>query len=159
MEKIINSDIFKRGLILPDNSLHKIDHWERVEKYGLMISDVCKADKKVVSLFAYLHDARRINDSHDPEHGARAADLLTELLKAKIIELKNKQKNQLIEALTWHSFVSANSKDVTVQTCWDSDRLDLWRAQIEPDPKMMFTLFGSSKYMINFAKHLNNINE
>jgi hypothetical protein len=34
------------------------------------------ADKLGVSLFSYLHDARRENEGEDEEHGSRAATLL-----------------------------------------------------------------------------------
>ena len=44
----------------------------------------------------------------------------------------------LVEACAGHSdgFTKA---DITVQTCWDADRLDLGRVGIEPHPKYLCT--------------------
>lgn len=154
-EEIIEHQIFKSGIILKDTRVHSVEHWRRVEQYGLMMAEKNGADKKVVSLFACLHDARRENDEDDPEHGERAAILLIELIRANVLALTDLQYDQLKLALRMHNRDNAASDDVTVQTCWDSDRLDLWRANIEPNPKYMFTREGKGQEMIEFAKKLN----
>lgn len=153
-EKILSHEIFKSGIII-DSSIHSLEHWKRVEKYGLMMAEINGADKEVVSLFACLHDARRESDDHDPEHGERAAILLLELIKARVLALSNKQYDQLKLALRLHPITEAKSEDITVRTCWDADRLDLWRSGIKPNPQYMFTKEGKSSEMIKFARLLN----
>lgn len=152
IKRIINSPIFLDGIISAPDSLHDPSHWERVESFGHKIAKVNGADKDVISLFAYLHDARRENDDHDPEHGERAVILLDELIEANLIDISDKQYKQLIRALSVHNSLDASSDDVTVQTCWDADRLDLWRCDFIPNPDLMYTEFGKSKEMIDYAK-------
>lgn len=153
-EEILSHEIFKSGVIL-DSSVHSIEHWKRVEKYALMMAEKNGADKEVVSLFACLHDARRNTDGHDPEHGERAAVLLLELVKARVLALSDKQYDNLKLALRLHPITNAESEDITVRTCWDADRLDLWRSGIEPNPQYMFTEEGKNPEMIEFSRLLN----
>lgn len=157
MDNIISHPLFTQGFILVDSTIHCLDHFQRVEKLGHMIADNNQADKEVISLFAYLHDARRENDLADIGHGRRAALLLDELIAADIISITDKQYDQLKIALSCHELGHAKSDDLTIQTCWDADRLDLWRDGITPNPDLMFTKFGKSEEMINFAKELNSI--
>lgn len=149
---IINSPTFLSGIISAPDSLHDPNHWERVESFGHKIAIVNGADKKVISLFAYLHDARRENDDHDPAHGERAVILLDELIEEGLITLSDTQYDQLSKALSVHNKDYAKSEDITVQTCWDADRLDLWRCGFIPNPDLMYTEYGKSKEMIEYAK-------
>jgi uncharacterized protein len=41
--------------------------------------------------------------------------------------------------------------DVTVQTCWDADRLDLGRVGTTPDPNWLCTEVAKRSEMINWA--------
>lgn len=141
-------------MILPIDSIHGFSHWVRVEKLGLMIAEQNGAEKEVISLFAYLHDARRENEFTDPDHGKRAVVLLDELIKANIIEITMLQYNQLSKSLLWHNLDDANDSDITVLTCWDADRLDLWRVGDIPDPNRMFTDCGKSKKMMDYSEEL-----
>jgi uncharacterized protein len=68
-----------RNFCLQPESLHGPDHWQRVERNGLKIARESGADVLLVRLFAVLHDSRRMNETYDPDHGARAADWATEL--------------------------------------------------------------------------------
>jgi uncharacterized protein len=81
--------------------------------------------------------------------------LLDELIAAELVSLNDLQYQQLKFALCHHCHDDAASSDITVQTCWDADRLDLWRDNVEPNPNLMFTDYGKSQHMINFAKELN----
>lgn len=54
---------------LPHASVHGPAHWARVRLNGMRIAQVSGADRKVVELFAFLHDSQRRNDGTDPEHG------------------------------------------------------------------------------------------
>lgn len=154
MHNLIKHPVFTRGLVL-DGVIHGLSHWQRVERFGLMIADNNGADKKVISLFAYLHDARRENDLDDIDHGRRAADLLDELIDAGLVSLDNLQYKQLRIALACHNLDDAQSDDITIQTCWDADRLDYWRDGTIPNSNLMFTDYGKSDEMIEFARKLN----
>jgi uncharacterized protein len=152
LNTIINSDVFTRGLVLPATSIHGPSHSGRVARYGRLIAEQNGADLEVVQLFAFLHDARRENDHTDEFHGVRAAVLFRELVEAKLITLSSLQSSQLELALRMHNSREAASEDLTVQTCWDADRLDLWRVGTIPNPRYMFTDVGKSQEMIDFAK-------
>jgi uncharacterized protein len=56
----------------------------------------------------------------------------------------------LTYACAHHSegFTEAN---ITVQTCWDADRLDLGRVYIKPDPKRMCTDAAKSQALLKWA--------
>ena len=111
--------------------IHGVPHWARVLRNGLEISKQSGADMHVVRLFALLHDSCRENDWKDPEHGYRAADLSVELLD-KYFTATEDQMILLIESLCGHS-EGMISKNPTIQTCWDADRLDLGRVGKYPD--------------------------
>ena len=44
--------------------------------------------------------------------------------------------------------------DVTIQTCWDADRLDLWRIGIEPRPEYLYTEMAKKTEMIELAREI-----
>jgi uncharacterized protein len=141
---------FKLGL----DSIHGTEHWRRVEKFGLMLAEKTGADKDVISLFAYFHDSQRENEHLDPHHGARAAEFALELFKTGMLKASNKQFEQLVEACRSHSSPVAHSEDVTVQTCWDADRLDLWRVGETPHPRLLHTNAAKDPTMIQKARAL-----
>jgi uncharacterized protein len=97
----------------------------------MLIAKESGADLQVVELFAFLHDSQRYNDGTDPEHGPRAAEYA--LAKHGILfNLKPMQLNALITACRGHT-CERLSDSVTVQTCWDADRLDLFRVGVLPN--------------------------
>ncbi|MDP6528277.1 MAG: hypothetical protein QGI43_01090 [Gemmatimonadota bacterium] len=120
------------GYSLPPLGIHGIAHWGRVLETGLKLAQSTGADPAVVTLFAVFHDARRINEGTDPGHGRRGADLATSL--RPLLGLTDAQFDQLTHACAHHTD-GTTVGDATVQTCWDSDRLDLWRVGMTPhDP-------------------------
>jgi uncharacterized protein len=129
-----------RRFTLGDHSIHGPDHWQRVERNALEIAPHTGADVLLVRLFAVLHDSNRHNDSHDPEHGARAAAWARELNSVRF-RLESAQLELLCEAMTWHD-KGRISADPTIGTCWDADRLDLPRVGIRPVPRLMSTARG-----------------
>src|SRR4029077_8472868 len=52
---------------------HGVAHWARVLENGLRLAGETGANIEVVSLFAILHDSRRVSEATDPDHGPRAA--------------------------------------------------------------------------------------
>ena len=120
--------------------LHGIRHWDRVYENGqkLLTPDV---NSLVVGLFAYLHDSCRMDDGEDLYHGQRAAIWIDTLRNTYLKELSDEEIEQLKEACRLHTIVS-NTGDPTIDVCFDSDRLDLWRVGIIPDPDKLATERG-----------------
>ena len=138
------------------NSDHGISHWQRVDKIGLYLSKETGADTTVVSLFAYIHDSKRINEDYDPQHGARAALFTSELYKEKLLDITASQLNNLITACKFHSQSEIKPDNITIATCWDADRLDLWRLGATPDPEFLFSDYAKKKKSFEFSYGLNN---
>lgn len=128
---------------LGQHSLHGPDHWERVEAHGLKLATAtADADLVVVRLFGILHDVERQNESLDPEHGLRAAQLVQQL-NGDLFQVNNEQLELLRYACHWHAD-GLTSDDPTVGCCWDADRLDLTRVGIRPSREFMSTPLGQS---------------
>jgi len=133
-------NIVRRQYKLALQGIHGLSHWERVEKFGLFLADATKADKTVISYFAYLHDSQRLDESEDAEHGKRASEFVGELYKSKVVQLSPVRLQQLQFACRYHNERKMfDIDDVTIQTCWDADRLDLPRIGIKPNPDYLYT--------------------
>jgi len=127
----------RRKYDLDWTGLHGVRHWARVRKVGLELARVTGARTNVVELFSFLHDSCRRGDGHDPDHGRRAVGFATQL-RADCLELDDEDFTLLCEAIEYHSEGHLGA-DVTVQTCWDADRLDLERVGIQPEPHKVCT--------------------
>ena len=62
-------DFIRQRFQLDWQDIHGAPHWARVRQNGLILAQWTNANRKVVELFAFLHDVERQNDGHDPEHG------------------------------------------------------------------------------------------
>lgn len=120
------------------DGIHGISHWLRVREIGLALAARNGADKQVVAAFAMIHDACRQSNSGDFEHGVRAAALAKEL-NEELLHLSPIGLKYLRFACAHHTDGTATD-NVTIGTCWDADRLDLWRLGIEPDPGYLSTV-------------------
>jgi len=127
----------RRRYALDWNGIHGVSHWRRVHENGLRLAKATGARTAVVELFAYLHDALRVNNGIDPDHGARAAEWARSLC-GSAFHLAPDEMELLVVACHCHTD-GLTSGEVTVVTCWDADRLDLGRVGIEPDPKRLCT--------------------
>ena len=88
-------------------------------------------------MFALLHDHERLSDFGDMAHGARAGINAT-LLRGKYFDIDSEGFELLTAAMHGHS--SGDIKgDITIQTCYDADRLDLGRVGIMPMAKYLCT--------------------
>jgi uncharacterized protein len=137
---MVSSDLLaaiRRDFALSLGGIHGEAHWARVRENGLHLAQRTGADVQIVELFAYLHDSKRQNDGWDQEHGHRAAEF-AKTLDGSILELPARKLERLIYACTHHSY-GLTEADVTVQTCWDADRLDLGRIGVVPDPRRLCT--------------------
>ncbi len=118
------------GYSLPVMGIHGLPHWARVLDTGLRLAGRTGADARVVELFAVFHDARRGNEGIDPGHGRRGAELALRM-RADLPDLDDDRLALLTAACSSHTDGEIDG-DITLRTCWDADRLDLWRVGIEP---------------------------
>ncbi len=144
----------KNQFILDENGIHGIPHWERVERIGLYLAKGTKADKKVISLFALLHDSQRKNEDKDSNHGLKSASFVHQLYETGIIRITKQQLQELVYACKHHSDRHAKSDNITIQICWDSDRLDLFRLHIQPDPSYLLSDVAKKPESLEFAQSL-----
>ncbi|MBX3444310.1 MAG: hypothetical protein KF774_18045 [Planctomyces sp.] len=135
--------------VLPLDGEHGVAHWARVLENGLRLAGETGASVRVVSLFAVLHDSRRVNEIHDPDHGRRAARFAAKL-RGTVIDLCDDEFRLLATACEGHTHERTHP-DVTVQTCWDADRLDLGRVGIVPEPERLCTPTARQAELIRWA--------
>jgi uncharacterized protein len=139
----------RKEYVLPWNGRHGISHWARVRENGLRLAEKTGADPRVVELFAYLHDSKRRNERTDPGHGARAAEFVR-TLQGALIDLSEENLELLVYACAYHTD-GLTEADVTVQTCWDADRLDLGRVGIRPQARYLCTSAARDAEVIKWA--------
>lgn len=116
---------------------------------GLHLARETGARADVVECFALLHDSQRIHDGADGEHGARAADYVHRI-NGELLHLDGSGLDMLVFACAFHS-AGLTEADVTVQTCWDADRLDLGRVGIRPDPGRLCTASAKDNGLLERA--------
>lgn len=135
--------------LLPWNGLHGIAHWGRVLENGLRLAETTGADFEIVTLFALFHDSRRFNEGHDPGHGSRGATL-AEQFRGHYFHLSDERFGLLQYACTWHTDEVMHD-NITVQCCWDADRLDLGRVGMTPNRRYLNTLAAKSESILSWA--------
>ena len=132
----------------PTSKVHGLIHWMRVARFGDLLTRYQSArygadiDAEVVQWFAFIHDCRRKNDEYDTYHGPAAAEYVDVLRSTYLRDLSDEQVAKLKQACRLHT-TSHRTGDLTIDTCFDSDRLDLTRVGITPDPKRMATEAGT----------------
>lgn len=129
--------------------IHGAGHWARVRANGLVLAERTGADTVVVELFAVLHDLCRQNDGADHGHGARSAAMVLEL-SDPLLGLGHERAALLSYACLHHSD-GLTEADLTVQVCWDADRLDLGRVGMRPHPRYLCTSAARSSELIECA--------
>jgi uncharacterized protein len=134
---------------LPWNGVHGIAHWARVLENGRRLAAANGAKLEVVELFAVLHDSKRRNEGVDFIHGPQGARYAAGL-NGSLFHLSDPDMALLYKACAEHTNGGTRA-DVTVQTCWDSDRLDLGRAGITPRPSRLCTPAARDSQMIAWA--------
>lgn len=141
---------------------HGLPHWQRVERNGILLSTEIRegipyiredVNIRVVRLFAYLHDKCRLDNGMDLEHGVRAARMLHTLRNTILKQLADEEFSLLEMACRLHTTV-LRTGNLTVDTCFDADRLDLERVGIIPFHNKMATQNG--KY---WAVHLDKFHQ
>ncbi len=134
---------------LPLDGYHGVSHWARVLENGLKVAELSGANIEVVTLFSVLHDSQRVNESYDPRHGPRAAEYASSL-RGSFIYLSDEDFQLLFIACRDHTNELTHS-NVTIQTCWDADRLDLARVGINPIPDRLCTDVAKSPQILQWS--------
>jgi uncharacterized protein len=143
-------EAIRKQYLLPWNGIHGVGHWARVRENGLCVAaSLSGVNTRVVELFAVFHDARRNNEGTDKGHGYRGAELAKEL-RGLLYELADEEFALLYLACCYHTdgYTDGN---ITVQTCWDADRLDLGRVGKTPNPKYLCTTVAKDPDLIAWA--------
>lgn len=143
--------------ILSQHSNNGPQHWYAVTEIGrFLAARSLNVDPQVVELFAVLPDHGRMNEFHDPEHGARAADVLLDRL-ALVAELTEQQRSDLEYAIRWHNDAHAIATNTTVAACWSADRFQLLRLGIEPRLELLPLTEAHSAEAVTFSRQIAQI--
>lgn len=135
-----------KGYRLPVRGTHGVVHWARVLDNGLRVAELTGADARVVTLFALFHDSRRVNEHHDRDHGRRGSELARSM--RDLLNLDDVAFALLTKACDLHTD-GLTEADITIQACWDSDRLDLGRVGTIPKPNRLCT--DAARSLISWA--------
>ena len=157
LEMPLKSDVLKQPFLdnlveqfqLDFKGVHGIAHWLRVLINGRTLAKHLDVSIKVIELFALIHDSRRWNNLRDTNHGLRAADFCN-ALNGKWFVADETEMRLLRIACRYHSDGKLHP-NLTVQTCWDADRLDLGRIDIEPDINLLGSFIASKPDLIRSA--------
>lgn len=120
---------------------HGVEHWDRVAKFGEMLFTE-GADRDVIMAFAYLHDSERKDNGEDLNHGKRASIFIDTIRDSKLFFLNDSQIAKLKRACELHT-IEHRTGDMTIDICFDADRMDLLRVGIKPLPDRMATKQGA----------------
>ncbi len=134
---------------LPTFGTHGVSHWARVYENGLRLAAQTGANVEVIRLFSLFHDAKRTNEGWDLVHAHAGAHYAAEL-RGHLFELPDPEFDLLYTACAYHTDGRVEG-DVTVQTCWDADRLDLGRVGIEPAARYLCTPAAVDSELLEWA--------
>lgn len=153
-ERMALIDHLQARLAIDWKGVHGVAHWSRVWTNGRRLADLEEqagqaVDRGVVELFAWIHDSCRLNDNHDPEHGPRAAALAKQL-DGQFFDLSKPRLGELQRACEGHTH-GGTVASPTVMVCWDSDRLDLGRVGIRPDPRYLCTAGAKREEILSWG--------
>ncbi len=152
-ETLITAELRKRVIRtfpMGPQSIHGPAHWTRVEENAFRIREETDADPQVLLLFALFHDSMRQNEIIDEGHGRRGAEYAAKLREEGWFKLEDAAFELLVEACIKHTDGETEGHP-TMITCWDADRLDLWRCGIKPEPSRMCTQTARQKEIIDWA--------
>jgi len=135
--------------LLPWHGMHGVGHWARVLENGLRLTKETQANVEVVQLFSIFHDAGRGDEGYDLGHGRRGAEL-ARVLRTEWLVLSDEEFDLLYEACAGHADGDTEA-DMTIQVCWDADRLDLGRVGIMPKPDRLCTRAAKQPEIIEWA--------
>ena len=130
-------EVVEREFALSLDGIHGVSHWARVRDNGLRLAKRIGVSSEVAELFALLHDSKRLSDSVDPGHGRRAAQF-AKTHRGSLFVVSDEDFESLVFACEYHTD-GLTEANVTVQLCWDADRLDIGRVGLIPDVRRLCT--------------------
>ena len=92
-----------------------------------------------------IHDARRENEDYDPEHGLRAMRLARRSPLAGSL-LGEPGISHLADACLMHEKGEIDRRNPTIGACWDADRYNLLRLEIDPLPRLLSSGFDDTEH-------------
>ena len=133
------------------HGIHGLAHCFKVAQLGVALAISEGLDPVVPLLFGLYHDCRRENDSCDPEHGPRAAALALYHFREGTLMITPAQLDLLVVACRDHT-KGLSSDDPIISACWDADRLDLPRGNIQTKPSYLGTNMARelAEYQLDF---------
>lgn len=134
---------------LPPEGIHGVPHWARVAENGSRLAEITGAHKDTVTLFAYLHDACRETVEWDPLRGVRAAELARHW-RGTYFDLPPHEFDLLYLACARQGDGLCEG-DITLQTCWDADRLEIGRVGMMIIPSRLCTEAARDPEMMEWA--------
>jgi uncharacterized protein len=117
---------------------------------GLRLAERTGAKVDVVQLFAVFHDSRRVSEGSDVGHGKRGAEFAA-TLRGEYFDLPDEDFDLLFTACAEHTDGRTHD-DITVQTCWDADRLDLGRVGVMVDRRFLCTAAAKDWQTMTWAE-------
>lgn len=138
------------------NGTHGVIHWNRVYENGINLAEQDGVNTNVVQFFSIFHDSGRKNEGTDNNHGARGAQLAMKMRPD--IPLNDDDFSLLITACSLHTSARTH-EDLTVQSCFDSDRLDLGRVGTMPDADYLCTPVAKMQNTIEWGYNRSLIHE
>jgi uncharacterized protein len=111
---------------------HGPKHWQDVAYLGLLAIRLgVPANADFVVLFGAIHDTQRLSETKDPDHGARAAEVVVTLAREGLVE--GGQLTPLSLAIATHTIAGVAPLDPSMAACFDADRVTLPRVGYEVD--------------------------
>ncbi len=132
---------------------HGHAHWARVSNHGIAVARSLALSPLVPYVFGMVHDSQRHHEGLDPQHGPRAAAFVQRERDTLFHFLDDEQIQLLCHACEDHSEGMIDGPAL-VRAAWDSDRLDLGRVQICPDPDLLCTDYARTPAVILKALEL-----
>jgi uncharacterized protein len=118
---------------------HADEHWRDVATTGLMlIGSGVDADPDVMLAFAAVHDTQRWNDYDDPEHGARAAQAVADLVEDGWLDYMTDEQVTVLQAAVQVHTEAPGGLD-GIGAYLDADRLQHWRVGRPPKARYLST--------------------
>lgn len=140
--------LIKQRYTLNLHGTHGLVHWAKVHDNGKKLSEQEGVNRIVVEYFSVFHDSQRQNEYSDSEHGSQGANLAIEL--RDYIKLNDVDFELLLTACCYHTNAKTDD-NITIQVCYDSDRLDLGRVGIKPLSELMCSPMGKEQESIEQA--------
>jgi uncharacterized protein len=138
----------KKHYLLNWYGTHGVVHWSKVYENGVKLSEQEGVNIKVVQLFSVFHDSQRRNEAVDKGHGRRGAQLA---LKLRDLCPVNDDEFKLLTIACGLHTDARTHESITIQACFDSDRLDLGRVGTVPDPQYLCTPLAKKKSTVDWG--------